>query len=386
MTRNKKILIHVAVTSGLLIAFVFGYIIARQAGYNEGYEAGHKEGYEAGYDIGYKECLDKQCEQNDDCELSLCDCKCHRRGQTPEVLENKICGINCLDLYDISGCECRDNKCVEVIIPLPNSNESRIKIAAFNIEIFGKATREKENVMNVLKKIAQEFDIMLVQEIRDIKQETAPYYLQKINEAVGYEKYAFKRSERLGRSKIKEVYVYFYNTDKVEFIENSDYVYNDVNDVFEREPYIASFRSRNFDFTLVGIHVKPDDADSEIGHLANIVDLILAENPNEKDIIVMGDFNADGTYFDENDNTNPFKASRFHWVITNEMDTMVETDWTYDRMVMMDDTLNYEYVENSAEVFYFDEEYGIDDRELIEDISDHYPIYADFKTDLPDDD
>ena len=159
-----------------------------------------------------------------------------------------------------------------------------------------------------------------------------------------------------------------------------------MNDVFEREPYIASFRSGDFDFTLVGIHAKPDDADSEIGHLADIVDSILAENPNEKDIIVMGDFNADGSYFDEDNDTNPFKASRFHWVITNEMDTMVKTDWTYDRMVMMDDTLNYEYVENSVEVFYFDEEYGIDDRELIEDVSDHYPIYADFKADLPDDD
>lgn len=328
----------------------------------------------------------KECKQNNECELSLCDCRCYQTGQTPEFLEDKICEINCQEEYNISGCECRDNKCVEVVIIPPNSNKSRIKIAAFNIEIFGKTKRAKENVMNVLIKIAQEFDIMLVQEIRDVKQETAPYYLQKINEAVGYEKYAFKRSERLGRSRVKEVYVYFYNTDKVEFIENSDYVYNDVNDVFEREPYIASFRSRNFDFVLVGIHVKPDDADSEIGHLANIVNLILAENPNEKDIIVMGDFNADGNYFDEGNDTNPFKASKFHWVITNDMDTMVETDNTYDRIVIMSSTLNYEYAEDSAEVFYFDEEYGIDDRELIEDVSDHYPIYADFKTDLPDDD
>ena len=268
----------------------------------------------------------------------------------------------------------------------PDSAESKIRIAAFNIQIFGKTKREKEEVMDVLKKIAQEFDIMLVQEIRDAKEETIPYYHQKINEAVGYEKYAFKRSERLGRSSSKEAYAYFYNTDKVEFIENSDYVYNDVNDVFEREPYISSFRSGNFDFTLVGIHVKPDDADSEIGHLADVVDSILAENPNEKDIIVMGDFIADGSYFDEDNDTNPFKASRFHWVVTNEMDTMTKTDWTYDRMVMMESTLDYEYIDNSAEVFYFDKKYGIDDETFVWTVSDHYPVYADFRTDLSDDD
>jgi len=265
-------------------------------------------------------------------------------------------------------------------------SESALRVAAFNIQIFGKTKREKEDVMDVLKKIAQEFDIMLVQEIRDAEEETASYYCQKMNEAVGYHKYDFIESERLGRSSSKEAYAYFYNADRVQFIEGSEYVYNDIDDIFEREPYIASFRSGNFDFTLVGIHTKPDDANSEIGHLADLANSILAENPSEKDIIVMGDFNADGSYFNEDNNTNPFKSSEFHWVITNDMDTMTKTNWTYDRMVMMDSTFSYEYIENSAAVFYFDIEYGIDDEAFVWEVSDHYPIYAYFKTNLTDDD
>jgi len=265
-------------------------------------------------------------------------------------------------------------------------SESALRVAAFNIQIFGKTKREKEDVMDVLKKIAQEFDIMLVQEIRDAEEQTASYYCQKINEAVGYSKYDFIESERLGRSSSKEAYAYFYNTDRVQFIEGSQYVYNDTYDIFEREPYIASFRSGNFDFTLVGIHTKPEDANSEIGHLADVVTSILAENPSEKDIIVMGDFNADGNYFEEDNDTNPFKSSEFHWVITNDMDTMTKTNWTYDRMVMMDSTFSYEYIGNSAAVFYFDTEYGIDDEAFVWEVSDHYPIYACFKTDLTDDD
>lgn len=41
---------------------------------------------------------------------------------------------------------------------------------------------------------------------------------------------------------------------------------------------------------------------------------------------------------------------------------------------------------SNAEVFYFDEIYGIDDQELIKAVSDHYPIYEVFRIDLADDD
>ena len=68
------------------------------------------------------------------------------------------------------------------------------------------------------------------------------------------------------------------------------------------------------------------------------------------------------------------------------MDTMVKTDWTYDRLVMADATYQYEYVDGSAAVFYFDQRYGITDRELVEDVSDHYPVYAKFKVTFVDDD
>jgi len=262
---------------------------------------------------------------------------------------------------------------------------SAIKIAAFNIQIFGRTKRQKDYVMDVLTRIVREFDIVLIQEIRDSTEQTAPYFLLKINEMEGA-KYRFVRSERLGRTTSKEAYAYFYNSKTVEFIEDSDYVYDDVNDVFEREPYIASFRSGNFDFTLVGIHTKPDDASSEIGNLTHVVYDVLSKNPNEKDVIALGDFNADGRYFDEDDPANLFKTSEFYWVIANDMDTMTTTDNTYDRIVLMNATYSYEYVKDSAEVFYFDTEYGINNATLVEEVSDHYPIYAEYETGFEDDD
>ncbi len=172
----------------------------------------------------------------------------------------------------------------------------------------------------------------------------------------------------------------------MEFIEGSAYVYNDVGDVFEREPYIASFRSGSFDFTLVGIHTKPDDAWSEIGNLTNVVRSVLSKDAAEKDVIVLGDFNADGRYFNESDPTSPFKTSAYYWVIANDMDTMIKTDYTYDRIVLTNATFHSEYVEESAAVFHFDMKYAISNATLVEEVSDHYPIYAEFATDQPDDD
>ena len=259
------------------------------------------------------------------------------------------------------------------------------KIAAFNIQVFGRAKRQKEDVMAVLTKIVREFDIVLVQEIRDSSEQTAPYFLQRINEMEG-PKYNYIRSERLGRTTSKEAYAYFYNSETIEFIQGSDYIYNDVNDVFEREPYVASFKSGNFDFTLVGVHTKPDDAYYEISNLTLVVSSIQEVRPNEKDIIVMGDLNADGTYFDEDDISSPFRASEFYWLITNNMDTMTKTDYTYDRIVLLNTTLNHEYVAGTASVFYFDQEYGIDNATFVGEISDHYPVFAEYETNLVDDD
>jgi hypothetical protein len=49
---------------------------------------------------------------------------------------------------------------------LPSTDDT-ITIAAFNIQILGKSKREKTEVMDVLARTVREFDVVLVQEIRD---------------------------------------------------------------------------------------------------------------------------------------------------------------------------------------------------------------------------
>lgn len=46
-----------------------------------------------------------------ECVLSLCDCQCYPQGQTPEELENKLCGNDCYGRYHIEKCEMTDEGC-----------------------------------------------------------------------------------------------------------------------------------------------------------------------------------------------------------------------------------------------------------------------------------
>ena len=50
------------------------------------------------------------CMSDSDCYLNLCGCKCYTQGFGPKGL----CGVNCLQWYNVSGCKCISNGCVEI--------------------------------------------------------------------------------------------------------------------------------------------------------------------------------------------------------------------------------------------------------------------------------
>ncbi len=274
---------------------------------------------------------------------------------------------------------------VEPPIPISpvETHEETIRVAAFNIQVFGRTKAGKPEVMEILAKTAREFDLVVVQEFREAAMEVADDFLARINEEPG-EDYEMYEGPRLGRTSSKEQYAAYYLPSRVQLLSAS--TYPDPDDVFEREPLVASFRAGNFDFTLLVCHIKPDSASAELAHMATAARSLLESNPSEQDIILLGDFNADGRYLDEDDMTHALRDSTFHWVIGNEMDTMTRTDWTYDRIILLAGTYYNEYVDGSAGVFYFNQEYDLTDQEFVEDVSDHFPVYAVFIISGPDDD
>ena len=90
--------------------------------------------------------------------------------------------------------------------------------------------------------------------------------------------------------------------------------------------------------------------------------------------MVMGDLNADGSYFDE-DGTSSMSGSGYYWVIDNSKDTTTKsTDYTYDRIIITDSVVSDLYGDSG--VHRFDIEYGLSEDETVA-VSDHYLVFAD---------
>ena len=255
------------------------------------------------------------------------------------------------------------------------SPNNTVKLAAFNLQIFGTSKADKPEVMEVLSKTIRNFDIVAVQEIRDASQTALPALRNSVNDMAG-PKYDFVVSDRLGRTTSKEQYAYLYNTQTIQQFGNP-YTYPDSSDLFQREPYVAEFRARNgnFDFVLITIHTDPDTATQEINDLPAVVENAKGRYQGEGDFIVMGDLNADCDYFNEN-SQSPLRSSDYLWVINNSIDTTTKsTACTYDRIILTSQAKT-DFTGDSG-VFRFDEAYNLNYSMMVA-VSTHYPVYAEF--------
>lgn len=298
-----------------------------------------------------------------------------------QVKELKYLAV--LTIIFLFSCEC---------LPAPPP-DGKITIASFNIEIFGQTKASKPEVMEILVDIIRKYDIVAIQEIRDKAQTAILVLRDQVNENGAT--YEVVTGPRLGRSTSKAQYAFMYDTTVLE-LQPGQYTYdddgdgNDSNDVddsghpgdlFERKPFICPFRVKGatFDFVLVNIHTKPDHAAVEIGYLADV--MVDAEaHIGDPDIICLGDFNADGSDYDEDLYTADFPSAEYRWLIGNDIDTtLAASDNTYDRIVTTLDTT--EDYTGEMGVLRFDTIYDFSSPTIEpDDVSDHFPVWARFYT------
>ncbi len=255
------------------------------------------------------------------------------------------------------------------------ASDGTIKLAAFNLQVFGTTKADKPEVMEVFSKIIRNYDVIALEEIRDSTQTALPRLLDSVNSA-GSPRYDYIVSDRLGRTTSKEQYAYVYNTQTMQPI-GSPYTYQDTNDLFQREPYISEFKTKNgnFNFVLITIHTDPDTATQEINDLPKVVEDARSKYQGEGDFIIMGDLNADCNYFDENGQSS-LKSNEYYWVIDNSADTTTKsTTCTYDRIVIT--TSAKTDFTGDYGVFRFDTAYNLNYESTVA-VSDHYPVYASF--------
>lgn len=268
-----------------------------------------------------------------------------------------------------------------------------IKIASFNIQVFGVTKASNPTVMAVLADTISNFDIIAIQEIRD-ESGQAIEILENTVDKLGVD-YDYIIGSRVGESTSKEQYAFFYkaslfqvgntytftdsdiDTDNDGLVDTAD---GDNRGLFSREPFYVQFKvnDTDFDFVLITVHTDPDYAASEIDGLIPVLDEAYNKFPSEDIFITLGDFNADCSYFTATQMQNSvfYNSSDYNWLITDDMDTNVSSSsCAYDRIVISESGNKFI---NDVGVFFFDQIWtGVTATE----VSDHYPVWVSLHTD-----
>jgi len=247
-----------------------------------------------------------------------------------------------------------------------------IKIMSFNIQIFGVSKMSKPEVAGILADIVSQADVIAVQEVRSSVIDPVEQFMALLPDT-----YKYVIGPRQGRSGSKEQYWVIYNSVKITVLEEDSWP--DEDDVFERSPYAVYFKTKDaFDFILLNNHIQPRAAEKEIRALPNVVKYY-TDLWKDPDVLVMGDFNADGQYFDSSLLDSIFPGIEYKIIFTDEDTTLAQSHNTYDRFIITSSAV--EDFTGSFGVIRFDEVYDFSGYSILpRNVSDHYPIWADFWT------
>ncbi len=243
-------------------------------------------------------------------------------------------------------------------VELDKETFSGLTVANWNLQIFGQSKASNDTLLNYYKDTMDEYDIIFVQEIRDASG-TAFAKLCNL-----FEEHNCEISSRAGRSSSKEQYGIIYR-DGIKVKEIIDFNPDSL-DRWERPPVRVVFEVENYSIAIYNLHAKPDDVKNELFYLESIIE-------NEGNVMVIGDLNADCSYYNPNKN-NEFDS--WNWIIKDSDDTTVASSrCAYDRILLNDDA----FEEFSG--------YGIYTEGIDNSISDHYLIWVslgieDFKPEI----
>ncbi len=198
-------------------------------------------------------------------------------------------------------------------------------------------------------------------------------------------------SDAIGRRTYREYYAVLYREDRVAFAGEAA-VFPDPEDVFIREPFYASFRAGNFDFTLITIHaIGPGEEtlDDEIAALRDVFAQVQGQSACEDDVILVGDFNTPAKSRD-------WSALRGLPTVVNLIPATTKTSIgtrgmskSYDNIWLQERHTAYEFTGRAGAYPFFEDLYPNAEnpyRIARKEVSDHVPVWAEFATDRPDDD
>lgn len=263
----------------------------------------------------------------------------------------------------------------------PSADIGAFKLASWNIRIFSNSRSDKE--LSQICKHIFDYDFIAIIELRD---EDVLKRAEAMLAGMGRD-YDYQISGEVGRG-VKEQYAFLYDKDKVAVVTPGK-IYGDPEDHFIREPYFATFRAGEFDFTIIATHIiwgdKISERRREIQKMVDVYENIQDDDPSEQDVILVGDFNR------EPNDELAFSALRRIPTMVNLFDlphkTVIFDSNLYDNIWFQEKYVK-EYNGNKGIVKFDEIDFGKtkkDKERASLAVSDHRPVWAEFDTSVDDD-
>lgn len=246
-------------------------------------------------------------------------------------------------------------------------------ICSFNIQVFGESKLAKPEVVEVLARVVRMFDIVAIQEVRAKSDSVVPTFVQAVN-ADG-SRYHWVIGPRLGRTASKEQYTFVYDTGRVEVDPSSVGTAPNPGDKMHRPPMFARFRTRAnppesaFTFWMVDIHTDPDEVPQEVDALADVFVAMQHAQPDEDDVILLGDLNAAPNQFGR-----IAQIPNIGWAVSGTT-TNTRRNKTYDNIIFSR-AATAEYLGRWG-VLDLQSTFGLSLDDALK-VSDHNPVWAAF--------
>ncbi|MBN2292382.1 MAG: endonuclease/exonuclease/phosphatase family protein [Pirellulales bacterium] len=248
-----------------------------------------------------------------------------------------------------------------------------IRIATFNIQVFGISKSKKPQVMDTLAKVVRRFDLVAVQEVRTTDHTLVPQFVDLINAEGGAYRHVI--GPRLGRTASKEQYAYIFDSRRIAVDTASLYTVPDPDDYLHREPFVGRFSVRcspdknPFTFNLINIHTDPDETGTELNALDDIFVSVQNNASREDDVILLGDLNVDYRHLGELG-----RLPDMAWVVTGQ-NTNTRLTKSYDN-ILFNRRSTSEFTGRWGILNLMDE-FGLSKSDALR-VSDHMPVWAEF--------
>eukprot|EP00058_Branchiostoma_floridae_P010722 XP_002596210.1 hypothetical protein BRAFLDRAFT_66043 [Branchiostoma floridae] len=216
-------------------------------------------------------------------------------------------------------------------------SKGRLRIGEFHLKKFGRATMEEPAEVQILIKLIQRYDILLLLGIMDNTGKAIYELFDKITINLSDDEvYGIIVSKRVGIVP-REQFAFIYRVDKGVVMADSYYyeLKGDVR-VFDRAPFIVRFSLQDLaldDVALVAVFASATDTAQEIDHLVNVYSDVY-EKWRVKDVLFAGNFRAGCNYVTGKQlKSSRLRAnSKFHWPIGDDVDTtLAKLGCAYDR-------------------------------------------------------